>query len=148
LPKICTMKTDVKQANAFPKHLVLFDGVCNLCDGVVQFILTKDSQQKFKFASLQSEIGRTLLEKFNLPTENFDSFVYITNNTVYQQSTAALLIAKELDSLLRFMYVLMIIPRPLRDFCYRLIAKNRYALFGKKDVCMMPTPELKSRFLG
>ncbi len=130
------------------RHIVLFDGVCNLCNGAVQFILNKDSQQKFKFASLQSEIGQRLLKKHDLPTATFDSFVYIKEGNVYQKSTAALLIAKELDSWLRFMHGFIVLPKSLRDFFYSIIANNRYTLFGKKDVCMIPTPELKKRFLG
>lgn len=131
------------------KHLiVLFDGVCNLCSGIVHFSIAHDPHRKFKFASLQSPEGRGLLEKFALPTDDFDSFVLIDGDKCYLKSTAALRAMKEYSGPWPLMYVFIIVPRPLRDLAYDLIAKNRYGWFGKKDQCFIPTEDIKSRFLG
>lgn len=128
--------------------IVLFDGVCNLCNGAVQFIIANDRTDTVKFASLQSEAGKTLLLKYNLPTENFSSFVVILNRKVYLRSSASLKLASYLRGLWRLLAVLWIFPRFLRDAVYNLIAKNRYKWFGQKTECMMPTPALKARFLS
>jgi predicted DCC family thiol-disulfide oxidoreductase YuxK len=129
------------------QHILLFDGVCNLCNGVVKFVIRRDKKAKIKFASLQSETGQRLLKQFNLPTNDPDSFVYIHGEEYHLRSSAALNLMKVLGGGWQLLYLFMAVPKPLRDFCYRLIAKNRYRLFGKEDSCMMPTPELKQRFL-
>lgn len=126
--------------------IVLFDGMCNLCSTSVQFIIKRDSDGYFSFASLQSEEGEALREKYQVPT-NIDSVVVIDNNTYYLKSSAALQIARHLNGKWKFIYFLRIIPRSIRDWMYRYIARNRYKWFGKKDACMIPTPEMKSRFL-
>lgn len=128
--------------------ILLFDGVCNLCSGIVHFSIARDPHQKFKFASLQSPEGRELLEKFALPTDDFDTFVLIDGEKCYLKSTAALRSMKEFSGLWPLMYAFIIVPKPLRDLVYDLIAKNRYDWFGKKDQCYMPTDDMKSRFLG
>ena len=128
--------------------IILFDGVCNLCNKSVQIVLLKDKAAIFKFASLQSAVGQKLLQEYNLPTESFGSFVLIQNQKVYLKSTAALMVAKQLSGAIKLLYGFMIVPAFIRNFVYNIIAKNRYKWFGKKDSCMIPTPELKARFLN
>jgi predicted DCC family thiol-disulfide oxidoreductase YuxK len=128
-------------------NIVLFDGVCNLCNGLVRFIIKRDRTGKFKFASLQSEIGQQCLKRFGLAKNEFESFILIRGDQYYLKSAAALKMLRELSSIWKAFYVFIIIPRPVRDFLYDLVAKSRYKIFGKKDVCMVPTPELKERFL-
>ncbi|MFD1735092.1 thiol-disulfide oxidoreductase DCC family protein [Bacillus salitolerans] len=127
--------------------IVLFDGVCNLCNGAVQFLLKHDKKEKLRFASLQSPKGQELLQSFHLPTADFNSFVLIKNEKYYVKSNAALQICKELGGLYSLLTILWIIPSPIRNVLYDGIARNRYKWFGKKDQCMLPTPELKKRFL-
>lgn len=134
------------KANESP--ILLFDGVCNLCNSTVLFTLKRDSKAKFKFAALQSEPGQALLKKFNLPLDHFDSFVLITGDKYYLKSTAGLHVLKKLGGVWKLFYILIIFPRPLRDFVYDIIAKWRYRIFGKRDVCMIPSPEIEQRFLS
>jgi predicted DCC family thiol-disulfide oxidoreductase YuxK len=129
------------------RKILLFDGVCNLCNGAVQFVIKRDKNARLKFASLQSEAGQKLLKEFHLPENEFESFVFIDGDKAYTKSTAALQVAKNLGSFWKTFYAFIIIPKPIRDFAYSLIAKNRYKMFGKRESCMIPTPELKSRFL-
>ncbi|HCU23476.1 MAG TPA: thiol-disulfide oxidoreductase [Deltaproteobacteria bacterium] len=127
---------------------VLFDGVCNLCNSSVTFILRRDPKKFFRFAALQSPTGRSLAEKFGVVLrEPPASILLVEAEKVYSESTAALRIARRLSGLWPLFYGAIIIPRPLRDALYRWIAKNRYRWFGKKDTCMIPSPELRSRFL-
>ena len=132
-------------ANQSP--VLLFDGVCNLCNGIVQFTIKRDPQGKFKFASLQSESGQALLKKFGLPANDFDSFVFISGDNYFLKSSAGLRVLKELGGFWKLFYVFILVPRPVRDFVYNLIAKTRYKIFGKRDSCMVPAPGLKQRFL-
>ncbi len=127
--------------------IILFDGVCNLCSGSVQFILKRDPQAKFKFASLQSSFGQTQLEKNGLDKNNLHSIILLKDGKILQRSDAALEIAKQLNGLWPAFYVFKILPRFLRDGIYNWIATNRYTWFGKKDACWLPSPELKSRFI-
>lgn len=99
------------------------------------------------FASLQSERGKELLVKHGLPVDDYASFVYIKGNKVYMKSSGALHVLKDIGGLWKLFYVFIIVPRPIRDYVYSLIANSRYRLFGRRKVCMMPTEELKSRFL-
>lgn len=130
------------------KRLVLFDGVCNLCNGSVQFIIKRDKHARFQFASLQSDEGQAQLKQLQIPTTSFESIVLIKNGKVFQRSDAALEIARELDGAWKVFYGFKIIPRFLRDFIYNWIARNRYRFFGRQDECMIPTPDLRARFLG
>jgi predicted DCC family thiol-disulfide oxidoreductase YuxK len=130
------------------KAVILFDGVCNLCNASVQFVLLRDKKDYFQFASLQSDYGQQLLQKHNLPTQNFDSFVLVENNVVYSQSTAALRVAKYLSGAWKLMYAFIIVPSFLRNIVYNFIGKNRYKWFGKQEECMMPKPEWKQKFLS
>ncbi len=129
------------------KSIVLFDGVCNLCNNAVQFIIKHDSDGHFLFASLQSAIGQELLRKYQLPTQNFDTFILVEKKDCYDKSTAALRIAKKLQGFWKWSYVFMIVPKCIRDALYTRIAKNRYKWFGKKEQCWLPSVELKQRFL-
>jgi predicted DCC family thiol-disulfide oxidoreductase YuxK len=128
--------------------IVLFDGVCNLCNGAVQFIIRHDKKNIFMFASLQSEVGRKILEQYNFPLDELNSFILIENNKAYTRSTGALRVAKKLNGLWPLLYGFIIIPKFIRDSIYNRVAGNRYKWFGKKDACMIPTPELKARFLS
>jgi predicted DCC family thiol-disulfide oxidoreductase YuxK len=130
------------------KPIILFDGVCNLCNGAVQFVIAHDPQEKFLFASLQSEAGQQLLKQYQLPLTEFTSFVLIQQNKLYTKSTAALQVAKQITGAWSCLYLFIIVPRFIRDAVYNWIAQNRYRWFGKKDACMIPTPELKARFLS
>lgn len=127
------------------EKIILFDGECNFCDRSVQFIIKRDPKGIFKFASLQSEIGKEICKKYNVP--NIDSLVLIDNNNYYLKSSAALKICRQLKGLWKLLYIFFIIPKPIRDFAYETFAKNRYKWFGKKDSCMIPSPEDRKRFL-
>ena len=128
--------------------IILFDGVCNFCNGSVNFVIAHDAQNYFKFAPLQSDVAQTLLEKYNIDKAETDSVILIEDETAFTHSTAALRIARKLDGAWSWFYVFVIIPKFVRDFCYKLFAKYRYKLFGKKDVCMMPTAEIKEKFIA
>lgn len=128
-------------------QIILFDGVCNLCNGFVQFLIKRDPNAKFKFASLQSESGQSLLFKFGLPTDNFHSFIYIKGDNHYTKSTAALNVLRDIGGLWQLFYVFILAPKFIRDFIYSSFAKKRYKLFGKRETCMVPTPDIKKRFL-
>ena len=126
---------------------ILFDGVCNFCNGAVNFAIKRDKNKTLKFAPLQSEAGQRLLRQFNLSTTQFNSFVFIEKGIVYTQSTAALKIAKHLNGLWKLGYIFIIVPSFIRNGFYKIVAKYRYKLFGQKDQCMVPTEEMKARFL-
>jgi predicted DCC family thiol-disulfide oxidoreductase YuxK len=126
--------------------IILFDGVCNLCSGSVQFVIKRDPDAWFKFASLQSDFGQQQLQKAGLDQKSFHSIILINGDKIYQRSDAALEIARKLKGAWPVLYGFKILPRFLRDAVYNLIGRNRYQLFGKKDACWIPTPELKSRF--
>lgn len=127
--------------------IILFDGVCNFCNSSVNFIIEHDAENYFKFAPLQTETARTLLDEYNIDKEKTDSVVLIEDGKAYTYSTAALKVAKKLDGLWSLFYAFIVVPKPLRDFFYKLFAKYRYKLFGKKDACMMPTAEIREKFL-
>ena len=127
--------------------IILFDGVCNLCNSSVNFIIDHDKKNDFRFASLQSEAGQDLLKKFHLNVKDFDSIILIENGKHYQRSSAVLKIVKKFPGLWKLLYLFIIVPKPLRDFVYDNIADNRYKWFGKKESCRVPTPELKEKFL-
>ncbi|MEP0547246.1 MAG: thiol-disulfide oxidoreductase DCC family protein [Rhodothermales bacterium] len=125
--------------------IVLFDGVCNLCDAAVTFIIDRDADAVFRFASLQSEVGQRLTQRFGI--ENEDTVVLVEDGRCYVRSTAALRIARRLDGAWPLLAALLAMPRPLRDAAYRFIARHRYRWFGTHDACRVPTPALRSRFL-
>lgn len=127
--------------------VVLFDGVCNFCNGAVNFLIRQDQKGVISYGSLQSNAGQELLRHFHLPVQNFDSVVYVKNEKVYQKSAAALEIARDLGGWWKLALLASAVPRPLRDAVYDWIAKNRYRWFGKKDHCMIPSPEVRNRFI-
>ena len=135
------------ETEAVSQPLVLFDGVCNLCNSIVSFTIKRDPEAKFLFASLQSTVGQALLKKYNLSVDDFDSFVLIEGHRAYSKSSAALRVVKRLKGFWPVLYVFIVVPRPTRDFVYDFVAKNRYRWFGRKDQCMIPTADVKRRFL-
>ena len=129
------------------KKIILFDGVCNLCNSSVHFIIKKDKKKQFLFTSLQSDAARDILLQFQLKNSELDSILLIENGEIYQKSDAILKIVKHLNGIWKMSYGFIIIPKFIRDYVYMLIAKNRYRWFGKREVCMIPTKELQMRFL-
>lgn len=130
------------------KKIILFDGVCNLCNGAVTFIIKHDKTDTFRFASLQSEIGKKLVAERGMDPEELDSIILIDPGVAYyQKSTAALEISRELSGGYSLLKNFLFIPEGLRDGIYNFVASNRYKWYGKKESCMIPTPELKSKFL-
>lgn len=126
---------------------MLFDGVCNLCNSSVQTVIDMDKNSHFRLASLQSEVGQTLLRKFNLPTDELNTVVLIDKNKVYLRSDVPLEVMRQLGGGWQFFYIFKIVPRFIRDAVYNFIASNRYRWFGKEEVCRMPTLETRQRFL-
>ena len=126
--------------------IVFFDGVCNLCNNSVDFIIQRDSHAKFRFSSLQSVVAKSLLPK-HINEENLRSILLLRNGKVYDKSNAVLEIAKELNNLWPILYVFKIIPRFIRDYLYTVVSNHRYNWFGKRDTCRIPTAEEKSRFV-
>ena len=129
------------------KKVLLFDGVCNLCDGFVQFVLKRDKKALYYFASLQSDIAQQLLKKHGVKNDDLSTVVLIDGDQVFTHSDVGLRVAKDLGSIYRPLYGLRHLPKSFRDKIYNWIAANRYRLFGKKEVCMLPQPEWHSRFL-
>ena len=128
--------------------IILFDGVCNLCNNAVNFVIKRDKKSVFRFASLQSDIGQKLTNERGIDTTKVDSIILIDPGTAwYEKSTAALQIAKQLSGMFPLLSVFLIFPKSFRDWVYDIIAKNRYKWFGKKDQCVIPTPELKALFI-
>jgi predicted DCC family thiol-disulfide oxidoreductase YuxK len=135
---------------ARPESLVLFDGVCNFCNGAVNFIIDRDPGGRFRFAPLQSETAAALLKHngVEIPAGGADTMILIEGGRIYDRSTAALRIARGLRMPWPLVYALIVVPRPIRDAFYRYFARNRYRWFGKSESCRMPTPELRARFLS
>ena len=128
--------------------IILFDGVCNLCNGAVQYIIKHDRRDVFRFAPLQSEIGRRLMVDRNLDPDHITSLLLIEPGIAYFiKSNAALKIGREFGGFWKSLWLLEGLPLGIRDWIYDVIAKNRYRWFGKKEVCMVPSPELKAKFL-
>jgi predicted DCC family thiol-disulfide oxidoreductase YuxK len=127
--------------------IVLFDGVCNLCNGAVKFMIKHDHDDRFRFAALQEEAGLELTKKYGIDTAKVDSIVLIDNDKSYVKSTAALHIALYLKGIWPVFHAALIVPRFIRDIVYDIIAKYRYKWFGRKESCMIPTAEIKGKFL-
>ncbi|MFX3650946.1 MAG: thiol-disulfide oxidoreductase DCC family protein [Paenibacillus sp.] len=136
-------QTDVHQGHP----IVLVDGVCHFCQGLTKWIIKRDPEGKYHFASLQSDVAKELLEKGNLSTDSMDTFVLIENGNCYTRSTAALRLAKGLKFPYPLLYAFIIVPKFIRNAVYNWVARNRYRWFGKDEACMLPTPEIKDRFL-
>lgn len=130
------------------KTVIFFDGLCNLCSGVVQFIIKRDKTNKFMFASLQSAIGRELLDNLNITGLSPDSIILYNNERIYTESSAVLKILGALPGMWRILPLLQVIPAFIRNPIYRMVARNRYRWFGKRGECMVPTPALKQKFMN
>jgi len=128
------------------ENIIFFDGVCNLCNGTINFIIDLDKKKHFKFAALQDEKSKRFLQPYGIG-EDLYSFIYYEDGKVYDQSTAVLRIAKKLGGFWSLAYALIIFPRFIRNFVYQLIARNRYKWFGKKEYCRVPEPGIQDRFL-
>lgn len=130
------------------KKIVLFDGICNLCDSTIQYIIKKDKKDVFRFVALQSDLGQEILKHIGIDTKNIDSIVLYEPGVAYfYKSSAAIEIAKDLGGFLGLSVAFKLIPTFLRNPIYDYVAKNRYKWYGKKEACMIPTPELKAKFL-
>ncbi|WP_440770020.1 thiol-disulfide oxidoreductase DCC family protein [Natronorubrum sp. DTA28] len=137
------MGTDIPEG----APIVLFDGVCNLCHGFVQFIVPRDTEGQFHFASLQSDVGQQLLADHGLEDHDLDSVVLIEGDDAYVKSDAVIRIARKLGGIYRLLGPARYLPRRLRDWAYDLVAEHRYRIFGQKEQCMMPTGNVQERFL-
>lgn len=127
--------------------ILLFDGVCNLCNGLVKWVINRDPNGKIHFASLQSERGQELQRKFNIDPDQLDSVILIHQHKAATKSKAAILLAQQLGGIYSVMGIFLIVPTPIRDVVYDFIARNRYRWFGRSNACLLPRPEWKSRFL-
>lgn len=131
------------------KKIILFDGVCNLCNGAIQFIIKRDKKDTFRYAALQSELGQKLTRERGIDTTQIDSFILIEEGVAYFiKSDAALEIANDFGGIWKLLQVFKWIPASFRNVIYDFIAQNRYKWFGRKDQCMIPTPDLQAKFLG
>ncbi|HEX9757226.1 MAG TPA: thiol-disulfide oxidoreductase DCC family protein [Nitrospiria bacterium] len=131
----------------FLTPLILFDGVCNLCTGTTIFLIKRDKQKHFKLALMQSPLGQKLLADFGLPQKDFTTFVLVTHEGHFTKSTAVLKIIKEMPGGWSLLYSFIIIPKPIRDWVYEFVAKNRFRFFGRRQTCLVPTEDIKDRFL-
>ena len=130
------------------KQLILFDGVCNLCEASVQYVIRHDKKDVFRYTALQSDVGQEIIKKFNVDRSKMDSILlYSSENGLSYKSTAALKIASKLGFPRNLLNLFLIVPVFIRNWVYDYIARNRYQWYGKKDECMIPTKELKSKFL-
>lgn len=127
--------------------IILFDGECHFCSEVVRFTIRRDPKARFTFAPLQSDTGQQLLRAAGLPPFNLDTFVLIENGQAYTQSNAALRVVRKLHMLWPILYIFIAVPKPIRNAIYQWVARNRYRWFGRSSACMMPTPEIRHRFL-
>ncbi len=138
----------ILSAIANGRPVILFDGVCNLCSGGVHFAIARDPAANLRFAAIQSAHGQDFLRRRGLPTDRFESFYLIDSGRVYDKSAGFLRIVRYLRRPWPLLEALRIVPRPLRDWLYDCIARNRYRLFGRRQTCLMPTAEIADRFLG
>lgn len=136
----------MKSADSY-QHVLLFDGVCNLCNSVVQFVIRNDKEEKLCFASLQSPFGIQALKRHGLSADDLSTFVYIRNGKAHIRSTGFLYLSRDLGGAFRLFEVAWVVPKFVRDFVYDLVARSRYSIFGKREDCYVPTEGLRSRFL-
>ena len=127
--------------------VILFDGLCNFCNAGINFIIKQDRKKLFRLAALQSEAGQKFLQQFGLPAEGFESFILIENGKIYQRSAAGLKVYKKLPWYWKWTQIGWLAPKFLRDSIYNFIARKRYKWFGKKEECMIPSSDMRSRFL-
>jgi len=141
-----TSDTKLDASQLANRQILLFDGVCNLCNGFVQFVITRDTKGVYSFASLQSDIGQQLLQKYQIK-DDLTSVVLISNNKAYSHSDVPLMVGQTLGGVWSIARLGWVIPKFLRDIGYNFIANNRYRFFGKEEACMLPRPEWKNRFI-
>ena len=130
------------------RYLVIFDGVCNFCNGAVNFIIERDPYGKFAFTPMQSEFAQETLRSHRITSVDADTIILVKDGKTFVRTKAALEIARDLTGYWYLLNVFRVIPPPVRDWFYRIFARNRYKLFGKANSCMMPTPDVKNRFIG
>jgi predicted DCC family thiol-disulfide oxidoreductase YuxK len=130
------------------KKIIIFDGVCNLCNSSINYVIDNDNDDHFRFVTLQSDLGLVIQDKLNIDKKSLDSIIlYIPNDGYYVRSTAALKIMNDFSGIWKLTQIFYVIPLFIRDYIYNTVAKNRYNWFGKKENCRIPTPELKTKFL-
>jgi predicted DCC family thiol-disulfide oxidoreductase YuxK len=130
------------------KKIILFDGVCNLCDSTVQFLIKRDTKDVFRFVAIQSDLGQEIIKHIGIDTFKTDSIIlYEPGNAYYYKAEAALKIAKELGGVYSLMGLFTFLPKGLSNVVYDYVARNRYKWYGKKDACMIPTLQMKAKFL-
>lgn len=129
------------------QYVIIFDGVCNFCNNSVNFIIDRDHKNVFKFTPIQSKAAETIMAQYGVKKVGFDTLILVKNKKFYYRSDAALEITKDLSGYWDLFRILVIIPRPIRDYFYSLFAKYRYRIFGKNDTCLIPAPEIKDKFL-
>ncbi len=129
------------------QSLILFDGICNFCSYWVQFVMKRDPGKRFRFATLQSAVGQRTFNEIGLPREELKTMILVDGSKRYFKSTAALHIVKKIGGLWAILFIFIIVPAPIRDLLYNVVAKNRYRWFGKREACFVPAPDMKERFL-
>ena len=134
------------EPNLYTNPVILFDGVCNLCNSSVEKIIAADPKKQFRFASLQGSFGQEVLQKFQLPPRELNSFILLENNQIFTRTTGALKVARKLSGAWPLLYAFIVVPRFLRDGIYNIITRNRYKWFGKKESCMVPHAALQELF--
>ncbi len=130
-----------------PERVILFDGICNLCSSWVRFVVKRDPKKRFHFAPLQSSLGQRILGEIGLPREELRTVILVEGKECYFKSTATLQIVRRLSGLWPILFIFIVVPTPLRDFLYGIVARNRYRWFGKRGACFVPTPDIRERFL-
>ncbi|MCJ8305262.1 DCC1-like thiol-disulfide oxidoreductase family protein [Shewanella sp.] len=129
------------------RNIIIFDGVCNLCNGAVNFIIKRDPKQNFCFTPMQSQAAKDLMSRYSLVNDYGDTFFLIKQGKCYTRTDAALEICKDLSGLWPLLKIFSVLPRSFRNYCYNWLGSRRYSLFGKRDTCMLPTDDLRSRFI-
>ena len=129
------------------RHIVIFDGVCNFCNGAVNFIIKRDPTGRFAFTPMQSPVGQGLIKKYSATMVGVDTFFLVKDGQCFERTDAAFEITKDLTGLWHWFRILKVFPKPIRDHFYRLFARNRYSLFGRRETCMVPTASVRERFL-
>lgn len=130
------------------RNIVIFDGICNFCNGAVDFIIKRDPGGKFLFTPMQSDLGRSLIIEHGIDAIDGDTIVLIKDGKSFIWSSAILEITKDLKSLWKYLAILGFVPSPIRDTLYKVFARNRYRFFGQKSECMVPTEDVRQRFIG
>ena len=128
--------------------IIFFDGVCNLCNASVQFVIAHDKKDRFRFTALQGDYAKEILPQFNADLGKLNTILLLEDGKLYTKSSAALRVARKLNGLIPLLYAFLIVPKFIRDWVYDIIAKNRYRWWGRQESCWIPTPDLKSKFIA